>query len=121
MKPTSYNCKFCSQPTQHAPLEDMSKHGINIFFCHHCQTEYTFWQSGDSSSQSIYAMINNRMYRWTITSESGKAYLWHIGKPGIPGVFKNEETTMIKVFKNDVPEITPQNFAEKLKTYLVFL
>jgi hypothetical protein len=60
------------------------------------------------------------MYRWTITA-NGHAQLWYIKNPGTPGTRKNEDLEFIRAFCEDIPNITPDNFADKLAIYLLFL
>lgn len=121
MNPQSCQCKFCSKPADHAPIAELEQHGITVFFCNDCMSEFTFWKSGSPMSESVYTTIGDRMYRWTFTPATGKGALWYIKTPGIPGTRTNENLKFIKGFSQDVPNITPSNFAEKLRTYLVFI
>ena len=59
------------------------------------------------------------MYRWTTTGTA--AHLWYVKTPGIPGVKQNEDLELLKTFKENVPDITPDNFLDKLSVYLLFL
>ena len=115
-------CSFCNQDAKYTPLKEMSYHGVGIYFCYTCNTEYLYYQSGDLASTSIYTEISGKMYRWTITSMNS-CHLWQIKTPGIPGVKKNEGLFLIKNFSSNdaLPNITPQNINEKIKTWLVFL
>lgn len=124
-KPKS--CKFC--PTKnynavYAPIDDMERHGAHVFFCHACQAEYIYFADGICACTSLYTTINNKMYRWTVTSV-GTGNLSYIGQPGIPGVKKNDQIQTIKYFDpqqgHKVHHLTPQNVQEKLKIWLLFL
>lgn len=121
MKPASVICKFCQKLATFAPLEEMSRRNISIFYCHHCSAEYTFWSDGSPSSEAVYTYINLKLYRWVITPDNNAGYLWYIKEPGMPGLLPNKGASLIKEFKEDVPAITPTNIEEKLKTYLVFI
>jgi len=112
-------CSYCSGMTAYAPLEEMERHGISIYFCHPCLAEYVYFQSGTLASQSLYTTINHRMYRYSI-SYGGTTQLRFIGQPGIPGQRPNRDTQLIKTFR-DTPDLTPQNINEKLRTWLIFL
>jgi hypothetical protein len=108
----------------YAPLDEMESHGVGVFFCHPCKAEYLYFQSGDLASSSLYTEINGRMYRWTM-AYGGCGMLWFVKEPGIPGKKKNEGLEAVKSFDPDkgdiVPQLTPSNINEKLRTYLVFL
>lgn len=125
-------CRFCSKMLTHAPLQDMVFHGIDVYFCHPCKVEYLIkWINykidGYYISYSIYHYINDRLFRFTVSSAS-TAQLWRFDEPGEVGVRANKKAVFIKGFgfKNaleftPIPEITPSNIDSKLKTYLLFL
>lgn len=117
-------CKFCNQEVKDAPVDEMSKHGIGVFFCHACQAEYLFFRSGHCASVSLYTNINERCYRWTVTSVD-TAQLWYVKEPGIPGVKKNEGMAPVKSFNKDkgdaIPQLTPANVNGKVRMWLPFL
>jgi hypothetical protein len=118
-------CTFCGQAAGYAPLEEMEYHGVGVYFCHTCNAEYLYYQSGEMASTSLYTEIHGRMYRWTVSigrnSLWASATLWYVEKPGIPGKKKNEGLVPVKDFENPLPDVNPQNINEKLKTWLVFL
>ena len=118
--PPQHNCRFCGRVATYAPLEEMDRYNIRVYFCHPCQAEYLFWANDDAASWSLYTTYNGRMYRWTL-SVTGSAQLWHIKTPGIPGTRRNENLEFIRGFVNDIPNMTPDNFLDKLSIYLVFL
>lgn len=116
------DCKYCHQLTAYAPLKEMEEHGVKVYFCVICSAEYTFWQDGDPMSENLYITIRDKMYRWNYSPAADEARLWYIKNPGIPGTRKNEDVKFLQVFKgSDIPNITPSNFEEKLRTYLLFL
>lgn len=110
-------CKFCKASVSHAPLQDT--YGAQIYFCYPCSTEYIYWDGGKYYSASIYVTYRNKMYRWTMYDDISQ--LWYVKTPGEPGVRKNENLELMKVFKDNLPDITPNNFLEKLPVYLLFL
>lgn len=112
-------CTFCGAGATYSPLDELDKHGVDVYFCHPCRAEYLYFWDGQCASTSLYTEINKKMYRWTISSSS--AVLWYIKNPGTPGTRKNDGIEFIKAFKEDVPVITPQNVNEKLRTWLIFL
>lgn len=118
---TPFICKFCRQEATYAPLSEMSRHAISIFFCYNCSAEFTFWSDGQPASESIYIEMNRKTYRWTITVHNNYGYIWYIEEPGVPGISTNKKPHLIVRFKEDVPQITPANIKEKFKTYLVFV
>lgn len=53
---------------------------------------------------------------------SNYGHLWSVGKPGIPGVSKNEEMVSITYFHGiDNIHVTPQNVEARVKSWLTFL
>jgi hypothetical protein len=119
-------CNFCHQIPSAAPLPEMKAHGIDIYFCFTCQTEYSYWsKSGNLNSYSMYHTIDEKMYRWTVLP-SGNCQLWHVQAPGIPGSRVNKNLKLIIKFnKKDselpISNITPSNIDEKIRLYLVML
>jgi hypothetical protein len=117
-------CKFCGRPAPYAPLEEVSRYGMSVYFCHHCQSEYLHYQSGNISGINLYTKINGETYRWSCTPDRKIASLWYIGDPGIPGEKVNKDLQCIRQFdadKGDIfPEMTPQNVEAKIRMLLVF-
>lgn len=116
-------CTFCKQESDYVPIPEMEKHNATVHFCKDCNVEYTYFPRGDMANTSIYFKINDRHFRWSMNS-AGMARLWAIGKPGIPGVSKNENMKCIQTFNSNemsVPEITPQNAVERIGAWLLFL
>jgi len=101
----------------------MENHGIKVYFCDTCFAEYTFWQDGEPMSENLYVTVRDKLYRWNYSPSTDTARLWYIKSPGIPGTRKNDDVKLIHTFKgyNDIPNITPANFEEKLRTYLLFI
>lgn len=120
MKP----CQFCNNEPVDSPVEEMSRYGVSVYYCHTCQAEYLYFRSGTCASVSLYTTISDRCYRWTVTS-ANTAQLWHIKEPGVPGVKKNEGMVPVKSFDekdgDHLPKLTPLNVNEKLRTWLLFL
>jgi len=114
-------CQFCQQEVSHEPLKGLEEYGVKVYFCHDCLAEYVYWTDGAEASSSVYRTYRDKMYRWTVTPQRDTAYLVHIKKPGVPGSRHNEDMHILKVFKSDFPNITPDNFIDKLSVYLVFL
>ena len=114
-----FDCQFCDKPTVNANLEEMSRYGVYVQFCHTCLAEYVFYRDETLSHYSLYTTLGEKMYRWTIAHSV--AFIRYVEKPGIPGQVPNKDMRVVHRFANDIPEITPQNINEKLKTYLVFL
>jgi len=102
------------------PLEAMERHNVSVYFCHPCQAEYLFFRDGSRASVSLYTTIKDKMYRWTVTSV-GSAQLWHVKEPGVPGVKVNEGMFTVKSFSGNIPQLTPDNINEKVRTWLLFL
>jgi hypothetical protein len=118
-------CKFCDGYAIHAPVDEMKKHGAEVFFCHDCQAEYIYFIKKDiCASTSLYTKINNRMFRWTVTS-AGIGTLSRIINPGVPGIKKNGKVEFLKSFNPKLGQkfnsITPKNIYEKIKTWILFL
>jgi hypothetical protein len=117
-------CQFCQQFPHYAPLEEMENHGVKVFFCHPCRAEYLCWDDNNTySSVSIYTEIQNRIYRWTrwTNTAKGAAQLWLIKNPGVPGTRRNQNLESVMYLEKDIPDITPDNIKEKIKTWLLFL
>jgi hypothetical protein len=113
-------CRFCQQDVSYAPLDSMEGLGIKVYFCYTCSAEYMYSMHFNTfNSTSIYATFNNKMYRWSMTGNA--AHLWYIKTPGIPGCKENKDLDLIKTFKDNLPDITPDNFIEKLSVYLLFI
>lgn len=113
-------CMFCPNMAGYYPLNETSQYGIAVHFCHTCQAEYLFYQSGDKASVSLYTEINGKTYRWTVLS-SNDATLWWIKEPGIPGQKKNEGLVVVRSFEAPAPQLTPSNVKEKIQLWLPFL
>lgn len=118
-------CSFCGQAAGYAPVPAMERHGASVYFCHPCQAEYVYFDNTNYlSNTSLYTKINDKTYRWSVQS-AGPAQIWHIAKPGAPGLFKNEGVSLVKSFNTNngdvIPQLTPQNVNEKLRVWLVFL
>lgn len=112
-------CQFCGLDANYTPLDKMERHSVGVHFCYNCNAEFLYYKSGAKASFSLYTKINNKLYRWTVAGQSGT--IWYVDKPGVPGVSVNEGMTAVKTFYDDVPDITPQNINDKLKTWLLFL
>lgn len=116
----TYCCHFCLEQISSAPIEELTKFGMQVYFCHTCLAEYVFVGNGKSLSHyNLYATINNKMYRWTINDSC--ALLRYVKCPGQVGSIVNRDLGILKIFKSDIPIITPQNIKDKLQTYLIFL
>ena len=114
-------CKFCDQQVSYEPLAELEKHGTKVYFCHPCQAEYVYWANGSAASTSIYRTYKDKMYRWTVSPNKDMSYLVYVKNPGIPGSRLNENMQILQVFRQDIPNITPDNFIDKLSVYLIFL
>jgi hypothetical protein len=114
-------CKFCGKEASYEPLDIEDNIMHDVFFCHHCSVEYIYWnwESGHAMHFSIYKTFNNKMYRWSPYGST--AHLWLIRNPGIPGTKRNENLELIKTFRGNLPNITPDNFVDKLSVYLLFI
>lgn len=116
----SIKCKFCHGEAVYSPIEDLKQHAINIFFCDTCRAEYLAFPDSRISSVSIYTEINNKMYRWTTTSNN-RGTLSIIKNPGIPSNRKNEGVIYVLSFNNILPNtVTPDNIQQKIKAWLIF-
>jgi hypothetical protein len=49
------------------------------------------------------------------------AHLWEVKVPGEPGLKINKDLVLIKTFKNNIPEITPDNILNKITSWLPFI
>lgn len=115
-------CKFCGQAAPYTPLCEMEENGVQVFFCSLCYAEYLFWPNQSQPlSASLYVKINSKMYRWTVFEGGTKAQLWFVKEPGVPGTRVNRNLDMLKYFADSVPEITPSNIEQKIRTWLTFL
>ena len=93
---------------------------IRVHWCVGCRAEYLhFCESPIINVVSLYVTIHERLYRWTVTA-LGAASLWYIADRAIFG--SKDKQRLLSLGKNDVqPIITPQNIAQKVQTYLIFL
>lgn len=115
-------CKFCNQDVVYRPIDKPETNSVKIYFCYDCSAEYIYWLDFNYENYittSIYITHHHKMYRWTTTGSI--AHLWYVKTPGIPGVKKNEGLELLKTFEEDIPNITPDNFLDKLSIYLLFL
>jgi len=118
-------CKFCQKETAPVPLiikggnGDNKYHTFDVHYCYDCAAEYVDWAG--VVSIHLYVTINNRMYRWSVEDKGSLARLWYVGEPGEPGVRANRKMFLIKSFKEDFPQITPENIERKLRFILLFL
>jgi len=113
------SCQFCNGFAQHSPLQELSRYKVAIYFCHLCQAEYLYSGNDELLSVSLYTTINNRMYRWSLSSDFAR--LWWVKKPGITGVKKNEGLVCLLTLEENIPSLLPSNINEKVKNWLLFL
>lgn len=119
-----FKCLFCFNLATPAPQKKLDAYGIYVRFCHKCMVEYISHEDRSKVNYySLYTTINDKVYRWTVSTLERPLYAWlrHVQNPGIPGYMINKDMVVIKRFKDDIPNITPQNINEKVKTYLIFL
>lgn len=115
-----YPCKFCGRGASYAPLFELEKFEVDVYFCHFCQAEFVVGKDiGFFGSVSIYTEISGRMFRFTYNSDNS-ATIWFIGEPGVPGKRTNKNLKPIKNF-SIAPDVTPFNITEKLRTWLLFI
>jgi hypothetical protein len=114
-------CKFCNQEPEYKPLKEMENLGVRVFFCFTCNAEYLVWQNGSIGTISLYTIINDKMYRWT-DIQNGVVACYHIVRPGVPGESINESKIIFSLNPDQIkPDINPQNIAQKIRNYLLFL
>ena len=127
MKITPHPCQFCPGEAAYAPLEVMTQHGSEIFFCATCQAEYIYYTYNTSDikaiSISLYTELKDKMYRWTIFTDSTgvRNSLWYVKEPGLPGVKPNRKLKCLLSYREEMPPITPQNIQSKISSWLTFL
>ena len=129
MKIANHRCQFCQGEAIYAPLEKMSKYGIEIFFCYPCQAEYCFYHYNigvvvKDISISLYTRIKNEMYRWTFfrwQEGLSRHTLWWVKNPGIPGVVPNEGLKCLFSSTEKMTFLTPQNVNNKISVWLKYL
>lgn len=118
-------CKFCSNMAAYSPLHELDSSinkRIAIYFCVDCKAEYLYWRHNDSLyTWSLYTNINDKVYRWSVIQDDDLASLWLVKVPGVPGIQVNKGVSHIKSFDAPLPDITPTNINEKIRTWLVFL
>lgn len=115
-------CKFCPFRADYAPVEQMERHGIKVYYCHRCQAEYTYFSDKTRAGYSLYTTINDKCYRWNYVLYSNRFYLWYIKSPGTPGVQANGDSILLKSFPSqDINNVTPSNIVDKIKMWLLFL
>lgn len=114
-------CKFCNHEALSKPLKDVSLH-FDVYYCFTCEAEYLYMTKDDELwSYNLYTFINGELYRWSV-SGFGNGHIWYIGSPGVPGEVPNRNAKLIRTFKSlPLPDVTPQNINNKLKTWLTFL
>jgi len=119
-------CKFCPNMAAHSPLHELSAEAFmqrfSIYFCSNCHAEYIYKKRGPLYSWSLYTTINEKVYRWSLLADHSSATLWLVKVPGVPGIRVNKGMKLIKAFDGDlIPDITPININDKVRTWLVFL
>ena len=93
------NCKFCNKKCKKYPI---------YYLCKSCNTEFRF-----SGVINIYCTINDKKYFYQDRSVFRYKEPARIMRDGI-----GQQEAVIE-FK-ELPNITPQNIKEKLKTYIMF-
>jgi len=118
---TPVPCKFCGGGAGYAPIDTLKYSHIDVYFCHTCSAEYVFWGKVNPKNQtySIYTQIGDRHFRVTVNSDN-TCTIWFIGEIGVPGKSLNQKLKKIKHF-NYIPDITPSNINQKLRSWLPFL
>lgn len=126
-------CDFCHRETKYVPLVIKAtvpnfganvaarQRSIRVHFCYGCQAEYVFWLGPNGEpTVHLYVSINDAVYRWSVDSDGIFGRLWHIKEPGVPGVKQNTKSDLLKTFKGNLPDITPQNIDEKIRFILLW-
>jgi len=124
-------CTFCNKGAPYMPQKEMEQYGAKVYYCKRCHAEYIHWEGGARATTSIYITINDKLYRWSYANLSWDkmptARLWYIEHPGIPGETRNQGCVVLASFGphgthgTSIPDITPRNVKQKIKTYLVML
>ena len=119
---TTRLCDFCQKETVYCPITISKKQRkLTTYFCYDCKAEYVCWSGANVTARHLYTVIDEKCYRWSVTMISNVGHIWLILEPGIPGKQANKKLELVRVFKEDVPIITPDNIKDKLSTYLLFL
>lgn len=115
-------CDFCRKEVPPAPLNELTVHGMDVYFCLNCSAEYVYMEKGIGLPVSVhqYIKINDKMYRWSVSNIDGKAHLWYVKSPGVPGIRPNRDMHHLITFKH-YPRITPENIEAKIRMMLIFL
>ena len=115
-------CKFCHTAASYSPVEEATEMNVERHWCDGCRVEYLVFQyQMEPNSWSIYTCRNNKFYRWTQTA-SGRAILYHVGQMFTNEYLSRDCRILIALSVEDThPEITPDNFPDKLSAYLLFL
>lgn len=117
-------CEYCGGSAGYSPIDEMNRHEADVYFCQRCKAEYIYFRRTEFlANTSLYVEINGKTYRWS--HNRGIGQLWFIEKPGEPGVRRNDGIKLVRTFSpgvgESVPQITPSNIEEKVRTILVFL
>jgi hypothetical protein len=117
-------CKYCNCSTVYVPLAYV-KHermrALSVYYCKPCLAEYVcFSQSGNLWNSHLYTVINNKLYRWSVSPNIQGGTLWYVGSPGVPGKRPNEGLVKLKELSDQV-SLTPSNINEKISTFLPFI
>jgi hypothetical protein len=118
-------CLFCQNDTRYVPIKISDLHIFHVHYCNICNVEYLYWpDNGNIGGIYFYTVINHQTYRWHSATTHyfiKEARLWHIITPSIPGISRPRNAKLLKLFVKDIPNITPYNIHDKLKTLLKFL
>jgi hypothetical protein len=127
-------CRFCLNDTSYVPIEITETRALHIYHCYICNVEYVYWADNEElGSQHIYTTIDKKTYRWTfpapfsskfsgmVATSPNEGRLWHVGKPGIPGIIPNRNVQLLRIFQVTVPEITPINVHSVIRMILTFI
>lgn len=112
-------CSFCGKVTPEVKCDGLNKHGLDVYYCNECSTEYLYWSDGKFAGIYLYVNIGERSYRWSTNSDKTKGYLRRC-QPS-PHAETPYPVKLLASFDAPLPEITPDNIEQKVKTMLVFL
>lgn len=119
-------CEFCNCPLIYVPINIGSTYSahtriLRVHYCSDCKAEYVYWSDdGIVASINLYTIINNKLYRWSVTPGTKGGRLWYVADLGIPGHHPNTGLCLLKTFK-ECPQLNPKNVEEKIRFMLLYL
>lgn len=124
-------CLFCKSKLEYCPSSHYDDSQLLCYVCKDCPIKYVYFMQGALGMYSMFVNLKDKEYRWDFyhpdsSYKDSTIYQinYLINKNHIPvykyGMCINCTSSKSLLIIDNPQNITPQNVAQKLKTYLLF-